>query len=123
MKMRGIYLLVFASCLAMWGCGATTASRACPQYVFMAVVPATATADHAAAPPGNQVRFQLEIEYPPGCGTNQTVPATWTVSDTTDVNFSSTTDGLATCVNPTPGSVTVTGTGSSAHGMAQLTCK
>jgi hypothetical protein len=79
-------------------------------------MPATATADHMAKPPGNQTQFrpQLMTTYPAGCPV-PSVPiidsAVWTTSDTTNVQIDSavgTTNGQATCVGTTDGAATIT---------------
>jgi len=83
-------------------------------------VPVTGSADHSAAPPGNQFQFRAEGSAYIVSGDHCAVPAVigpvnlnWTSSDPTDVTMDSSdsdTNGTATCVNATTGSVTVTGT-------------
>jgi hypothetical protein len=92
------------------------------------VNPASATADHAAAAPGNQTQFFVAYKgVPNGCAFSQVVPqADWTVSDTTDVSISSAkdgTNGIATCLHATSGAATVTASYQGKTATAQLTCK
>ena len=100
------------------------------------VLPVTATADHTAKPPGNQVQFRPQVvdNYPAGCPVPALVPviddAIWTSSDPINVQISSAvgqTNGVATCVGATNGAVTITAksaaTGNALYGTASLTCQ
>jgi hypothetical protein len=116
------------------GCGA--ASPNCTLTPELGLSPASATANHAAAAPGNQQKFTADEGFTTaqaGCGVPQIValvyPA-WTVSDPLDVTISSAqdqTNGLAKCVNATAGPVTLTATegiGPTAlQKSVQLTCQ
>jgi hypothetical protein len=83
-------------------------------------VPVTGSADHSAAPPGNQFQFRAEGGSYVVSGDHCAVPAVvgpvdlnWTSSDPKDVTMDSSageTNGTATCLNATSSSVTVTGT-------------
>jgi hypothetical protein len=98
-------------------------------------MPATATADHMAKPPGNQAQFrpQLITTYAAGCPLPATPiidDAMWTTSDTTNIQINSTvgtTNGLATCVGATTGAATVTvkvaSTTNPLTASASLTCQ
>ena len=70
------------------------------------VLPATATADHTASPPGNQVQFSAVVEgSTAGCAMPEYVVANpWTTSDPVNTSISNqpATAGLATCLNATP---------------------
>jgi hypothetical protein len=87
-----------------------------PLTTTFSVMPATATADHIAKPPGNQAQFrpQLMTTYPAGCPLPATPiidDAIWTTSDTTNIQIDSTigtTNGLATCVGATAEAATIT---------------
>lgn len=132
---RGIFLAGVTA-----GCGVV--SKTCPT-ALVAVDPAAATADHLAAPPGDQQGF-LATESPAGVSINDgascAVPQyvaglspNWTVSDTINVKISSAqddTNGVATCIGATKGAVTLTAIGSPGNGApsetlgtASLTCK
>jgi hypothetical protein len=101
---------------------------------YMAIGPASGTADHAAMSPGNQVQFQA---YSGESCTNGATPAVvalvyagWSNPDPLDVQISSAADmtnGLATCKNTTAGPVTLTATATidskQYQQNAQLTCK
>ena len=92
------------------------------------------TADHAAAPPGNQVTFTATLlnsgsncpEVPTVMGD---VDASWTTSDTVNTTITNQktnigTNGLATCVNATPTAATITATTTGGlKSTATLTCK
>lgn len=100
------------------GCGVSPAAQnPCAISFPLVVTPLSATADHMAAPPGNQAQFTgtARATAAPGCP----VPAlamreyaTWTNPDPTDITISSATDsanGTATCKSATSGPVTLTG--------------
>jgi hypothetical protein len=127
-------LLVLAGCsVFLAGCGA--ASPDCTLSYVLEVSPATATANHSAAPPGNQQQFRA-LSQPtagPGCA----IPAygvealpVWTNPDPLAISISSAqnqTNGLATCLTATDGAVTLTatvGTGQTAQTKTvSLTCQ
>ncbi|HUN87763.1 MAG TPA: hypothetical protein VMU28_03170 [Terriglobales bacterium] len=84
-----------------------------PQCVITAaILPATATADHSASAPANQVQFsEKQTLSPTGC-VPPPEPAealaclpNWTTSDTVNTSVSET--GLATCLNATPTPATI----------------
>jgi hypothetical protein len=106
----------------------------CSTAVGLGVAPNTATADHAAAPPGNKVQFVAGDTLPDGCIPRPgpiRLDLHWSVSDTANVTIGNTPNvdyGVATCVNATPAPVTVTATGKNERqatitGTATLTCK
>ncbi len=127
------WMACFALVPVLVGCGSQT--PACSGTPTLTVTPSVGTADHSDPAPGNEQQFQA-FEAPaaaPGCATPQWVakvtPA-WTVSDPLHVKISSandSTNGLATCLGPTLGAVTVTanisGGSSITHVTASLTCK
>ncbi len=126
-------LTVVASVVLMFplaGCGSSCFFGA------LSVSPPNATADHAAAPPGNQQRFlAFGTDLPPGCAAiaSNLPNVTWSVSDQSKVGISNAQDqtfGVATCLGTTTAPVTVTATlppglnnGRNATGTATLTCK
>ena len=121
------------ACLAVSGCGGQTSSSSSCQILAINVSPATATVDHAAAPPANTQHFDAFIaKAPPGCAffTGNVFDAVWSVSDPVNVSISNAQDatrGTATCKAATAGAVTVTATKSQSGGptvtnTASLTC-
>jgi hypothetical protein len=97
------------------------------------VSPATATVNHAAAPPANTQHFDAFIaSEPSGCAfiLSNLTTATWSVSDTTNISISNVHDatyGTATCNGTTAGAATVTATvpagdGTNVVNTASLTC-
>ena len=127
-------LLILAGCsVLLAGCGA--ASPNCTLSDVLSVFPATATADHAATPPGNQLKFSVGLAptAAPGCPIPQYIaiayPA-WTNPDPSAISISSAhdqTNGLATCLKATTGASTLTatvGTGQTAQSKTvSLACK
>lgn len=121
--------VLLLACLLLAGCGSSSGSN-CPAIIAMLVTPASATAEHSAAPPGNQVLFSSTAPSAgKGCSVNDELVSTpeWTSSDPADVQFSSTVNGLATCLNATSAPVTVTVTAiygiQHGEGTAQLACQ
>jgi hypothetical protein len=112
------------------GCG----QRNC-RLTALSVGPSSATADHLAAAPGNQVQFFATAIVPNGCASAACVNCsgqTWTVSDPDNVSISNNinNNGTATCVGATNGAATVTATApvrtattQTVTGNATLTCK
>lgn len=82
--------LVAAASLGTGCAVATTADRNCTITMQLTVTPQTATADHNAAPPGNQVHFE-GVAAPTsqaGCPVPQYVlleTAAWTNPDPADI--------------------------------------
>jgi hypothetical protein len=108
---------LFTALLLLSGCSGNPAMT-CSLTVEVQVSPTTATVDHAAAPPGNQVQFvgYARPTAPPGCAVPQWIAidyATWSNPDPTDIQISSASDstnGTAICKSPTNGPVPLTGT-------------
>src|SRR5713226_5953090 len=73
--------------------------------VSAAITPATATADHSLAPPGNQAQFSLTSSVKGNCPLIPDTMGVWSSSDPANVPVSS--QGLATCQN---GSVSIQAT-------------
>lgn len=129
-----VRLLVLGSVLTiLTGCGGT-APPDCSAATALAVAPQTGTADHAAAPPGNQVSFVGQDMPPASCPPTPGAPRMdlkWSVSDPVNVtigNIQGVDYGVATCKNATAGAVTVTASGNNTlkmpiTGTAALTCK
>ena len=128
-----VRLLVLGSVLTiLTGCGGT-APPDCSIAVALAVAPQSGTADHAAAPPGNQVSFVGLDMAPASCPPTPGAPRLdlkWFVSDpnVTIGNTQGVDYGVATCKNATTGAVMVTASGTNKlkmpiTGTAALTCK
>jgi hypothetical protein len=113
------------------GCGGHTIPMDPCTVVGLIVTPASATANHAAAPPANAASFGASSKFAGVCGSATAVPpiANWAVTDPS-VHLSpaqgSTT--TATCTAALASPVTVTGTnatpvnGQTFMGTATLTC-
>jgi hypothetical protein len=113
--------------LSLLGCGAGVPN--CSTVLALRVAPASATVNHAAASNAQQFAAQSAPKAESGCPLPQfvaLVPATWSVSDPTDVSIGATT-GIAVCKAPTKGAVTVTavtGAGATAQAAtASLLCQ
>ena len=128
-------LSVLPLVLAIAGCGGKSTQMVdCSVALGLDVAPQTATADHAAAPPGNKASFVGADSVRPGCIPTPgpiRLDLKWSVSDTTNTSIGNTPNvdyGVATCINATPAPVTVTATGtnrlgSTITGTATLACK
>jgi len=120
-------LIPLVAFLALCGCGSSTPD--CSQITYK-VVPTTATADHAAAPPANQQKFSVAFDnVPEGCSVPQVVPQpNWFNLDPEHMSISSAkdaTNGLATCLAAKDGPILIApkiGDGVTVAGGA-LTCK
>ncbi len=110
-------VLILAGCsLFLAGCGA--GSSGCTLTENLAVSPASATADHSSASPGNQIHFTAFVSpsAPPGCPIPEWVAQAtpvWTNPEPLEISISSAqsvNNGLATCLAATSGPVTLTAT-------------
>jgi hypothetical protein len=99
-----LVLLVCGPVLA--GCGGTTQNTC---SITANVVPATGTADHALAPPGNQVQFAMQSSVAGNCPLAADTQGTWSTSDGTNTSINQ--QGLATCVNATASPATISNSG------------
>jgi hypothetical protein len=102
------------------GCGGNS-SVTC-NVAGLNVTPATATANHAAAAPGNSQVFSASTR----CGAGALVSSNWMASDpSVHLSSSPTSMVTATCTAAVTSPVTVTATaadGSMQSGQASLTC-
>jgi hypothetical protein len=132
----GAMLALAIGCGLLTGCAVNGGTgQSCEGGLKLMVSPATGTADHTQAAPGDQVKFASTVAptAPPGCAVPQWLllaSSTWTSTDAKDIQISSANDatnGLATCVGPTNGAATVTATftlgGNTVSGTSSLTCK
>jgi hypothetical protein len=116
------------------GCGAAPQAKInCT--LTQAVLPATTTADHTAASPGNQGAFDVGyVAAPEGCAVPAIVVSpqafVWVSSDPVNAPISNAKDataGVATCVGATTATISAanppTLTGGPAIATATLTCK
>ena len=95
------------------------------------VTPATATADHTAAPPGNEAQFRLSSQVSGNCPLVEDTLGVWSTSDS--VNTSLTTiqaqpgnNVTATCLGATSGPATISNSSTirgKTFAPATLTCK
>ena len=129
---RTSFLLPLLLVIFCIGCGGKSRVDCTP--LDLSVAPQTATADHAAAAPGNQISFIAFDGLRPGCPPTPGPIRTdlkWSVSDTVNTKIGNTLNvdyGVATCINATPSPVTVTATGTNGlgatiRGTATLACK
>jgi len=130
---------LFVAITFVCGCGGNATN--CTLGTEVTVNPTSATVNHAAAPPANQVQFigtgGYAVITP---GERCEVPAlawiaygTWSNPDPTEIKISSadnSTNGTAVCLAPTNGAVTLKGTFStsvnppqSVTQSVQLTCE
>lgn len=130
-----IFLAILAISAA--GCGGRGSPPNC-LVGSLNISPATATASHVSASPGNQAQFfgaDATNLLPAGCVSAAITQAMrtdlkWSTSDPANVSIGNTVGvnyGLATCNNATTGAVTITATGPNANndtiaGTAKLTC-
>jgi hypothetical protein len=119
-------------CLLFIGCGGLPQDPSCA-ITAIHISPATATADHTAASPGNAQHFDaFETNASNGCMFQASAlqHATWTLSDAVNAeigNQQNVNYGTATCINAAPAPITVTatvptGNGSNVSATATLTC-
>jgi hypothetical protein len=106
------------------GCGGSSN----PCIVTANVMPATATADHAAAAPGNQVQFMRTSTSKGNCLPQPDPVGTWSTSDPVNTSLSLITVNTVTvtCVNATPSPATISNSGTvngQSFTPATLTCR
>ncbi len=108
-------------------CGAVaTKNETCTMVAN--VLPASATADHSAARPGNMVQFVANSSVTGNCPLTPDRIGTWSTSDPANSTISNQPGGgLAVCLNatPTPATITYSGLlrGRVGFTPATLTCK
>jgi hypothetical protein len=130
MRSRSICEVVLLAAVAgvLASCGGNAMMNKDCNPTAVTINPASGSADHAAAAPGNQVQYSGMLQYPTGCAVPAILPVlSWSTSDTTDTTISSgtTNPGVATCVNATTQPATITGVVSNLNmkGTATLSCK
>ena len=122
-------LLIYLSTLvllaaALISCGGVNSDDC--SAIELVITPQAGSADHAALPPNNQVRFFSGVHLPQGCVTTaQLIPTAWTTSDPVNTSISNelATNGVATCITATPQPATISGTNRSVSASATLSCR
>jgi hypothetical protein len=111
-------LAALLACSLLAGCESMTATGTGPGStctIAAAVTPATATADHALAAPGNQVQFTASSTVTGNCPLTPDTLGSWSTSDaantTLTTNPQSPTQTVATCRNATPSPATISYSG------------
>jgi hypothetical protein len=107
LRLRLFPLFVFS--LLLTSCGYSVSNNC---SVKTAIVPSSATADHSAAVPGNQVQFSLVSSVKGTCPLPPDFLGVWKTSDSVNTTISNQapTQGLATCQQATTTPVTITNT-------------
>ena len=124
----GVTMKIFRTTLSLWCCGilisgcGSSMQNGCT--ITANVAPASATADHTLAPPGNQVQFTAQSSAVGNCPLAPDTLGTWSTSDTTNTSINQ--QGLATCLNATTTPATISNSGMvrsiKAFTPATLTC-
>ncbi len=122
-RLRLLPLLFLCGLLA--ACGPTS-SDAC--VVTTAMTPSSATADHNATAPGNEVQFSLSSSEKGKCPLIPDFVGVWSTSDpvNTTISNQAPTQGLATCLNATPIPATISNSGTvvtKSYPSSSLVCK
>ena len=99
-----------------------------PCKITTAINPPSATADHRAAPPGNEAQFSASSTVEGNCPMIPDVRGEWSSSDldNTTISSQSATEALAVCLHATPQPVTIRYSGrirGHAFPAATLICK
>jgi hypothetical protein len=97
------------SCVLLESCSGIS-SNTCT--IVALITPPTATANHSAPAPGNQVQFSLTSTVKGNCPLVPDQMGSWSTSDplNTAISNQAPTQGLATCLNATPTLATITNT-------------
>jgi hypothetical protein len=103
MRHNGLFL--FFLLFILTGCS----DPADPCSVTANIVPATASADHSATAPGNQVQFSLVNQVTGSCPFIADIVGTWSTSDPSHASIinEGATKGLATCLGSSATPITV----------------
>jgi len=101
-----IYYVALCCVVLGAGCGGST-QNSCT--ITANVIPASGSADHALAAPGNQVQFATQSSVAGNCPLAPDTKGTWATSDTTNTSIDQ--QGLASCLSATPSPATITNSG------------
>jgi hypothetical protein len=100
---------VIVACFFLLNCGNNTCQ------ISTSISPKTATADHAASPPGNQAQFSLSGKESGFCPQTPDTRGSWSTSDPVNTSIqaaqSDSNIGIATCINATQNPVTISNSG------------
>jgi len=107
------------------------ASSASTCAILASVTPATATADHRAAPPGNEAQFRLYSQVTGNCPLVPDTLGVWSTSDAANISLTTTkaqsgNNVTATCLGATSGPATISNSSTirgKTFAPATLTCK
>ena len=105
MKTQAHALALLLLGFVMAGCGGSTQSCT----ITAKISPPSATADHALAPPGNQVQFMTQSNVVGNCPLTPDILGSWATSDTTNTSINQ--QGVATCLNATSTPAMITNSG------------
>jgi len=124
MRVRLWTPLLLVLCGLMATCGG--APDTC--VITTAITPISATADHNAAAPGNEVEFVLSSSVKGNCPMVPDRLGVWSTSDpvNTTISNQAPTQGLATCLNATSTPATISNSGTvrtKTYPTASLVCK
>lgn len=119
-------LVAFAVLLTSCGGGSMASCS-----ISTSVVPMSATADHTAPAPGNQVKFSVSSKVSGMCPMTPDSSGTWSTSDPTDVSLNNISAQAAntitaTCVNATATPANISNSGTvrgKTFPAAMLSCK
>jgi len=108
-----LFITIPSSALILSRCGYGN-SNTCS--IKTSISPTTATADHAATPPGNQAQFMLSDSVSGNCPLIGDSLGTWSTSDPADTTLNTITaqpgaNVTATCVHAAPAPVTISNSG------------
>ncbi len=109
LAVRAVVLAVFMIVpLALSSCGYGTNTCA----ISASVTPATATADHTVAPPGNEAQFRLSSQVTGNCPLVPDSQGVWSTSDPVNTSLTAIqaqpgNNVTATCLGATSGPVTI----------------
>lgn len=121
MKISFVFPAAIFLTLVSIGCGGSS-SNSC--FITAIVTPASATADHNAASPGNQVQFSTSSTVSGNCPLIADTLGTWSTSDPGNTSISGA--GLATCLSATTTPATISNSGTvrgRKFTSATLTCR
>src|ERR1700747_3363683 len=121
MRAPALFLAITVLSAFCTGCGGSV-NNTCT--ITANVIPASATADHAVSPPGNQVQFSTSATVSGNCPLIPDTLGTWSTSDPGNTSISGT--GLATCLSATTTPATISNRGTvrgTKFTSATLTCR
>jgi len=121
MKTSLVFLAAILVSVACAGCGGSSTNNC---LITANVVPASASADHNLASPGNQVQFSTSSSVSGNCPLTPDMQGSWSTSAPGNTSIDST--GLAKCLGATATPATISNSGT-VHGVkftsATLSCR